>query len=313
MIRSYLRKHRAARLFVFIGVAAASAACSSSGSRPVLASSASHASYAVRYPDAVAATTKTIAADQSEEKQLSSGFAAHLDELKKPDWDKVLAVVEKADESGKSAGYAEGYAEHNAARTFWNEEREQIGAKVSGNAQYAAKQGGCSVDVGGAAAYALKDSVDKQLEKRLRARNEAFLLLERHGASLGKENVAALEKLADEVARARYLVHVDMPEQREKLRAQLAERSNVATTLDRAIQEERALQSTPGRTDAEKKASEERVNAASKSRAEVERAAAAGDETMKTVDARIEAATKEYEEALKALKAKIADKKKTAG
>jgi hypothetical protein len=294
------------------GLSVFGAGCSSSSGRPVLASSASQPSYAVRYADGIAGATKAIADRKAEEQTLTTGFAAHVDELKKPDWDKVLLIVERADEAGKSASFAEAHSESTAARTFWTEEQTTISSKVGGNAQYAAKQANCTADVSGAATFALKDAVDKQLEKRLRSKNDAFVVIERYGTSLGKENTAVLEKLADEVAQASYIVHVDLPDQKERLKTRLAERSTVATTLDRVIQEEKAFQAEAGRTDAEKKASEERVNIAAKSRSDLDRAAAEGDEALKTVDQRIEAATKEYDAALKALKEKIAEKKKSA-
>jgi hypothetical protein len=287
------------------------AACSSSGARPVLASSASQPACAMKYPDDLAATTKGIADRRAEGTQLSAGFAARVDELKKPDWDRVLAIVEKADEAGKSAGYADAQTEANSVRAFWNDERDAINAKVAGNANYAAKQGSCTADVGGAATFALKEAVDKQLEKRLRGRNDAYSIIDRYRVSLGKENAASLEKLADDVARASYVVHVDLLEQRERLRARVADKGAVAKTLDHFIEEERAFQAEAGRTDAEKKASEDRIAAAAKSRADLDRAATAAEESMKTIDAQIDAAQKEYDDALKALKAKIAEKKKT--
>jgi hypothetical protein len=277
--------------------------CSSSSGRPVLPSSSSQASYALRYNESVSSAVKAIGSDEAEAKQLQGGWAAKVDELKKTDWDKVGAIVDKADESGKSAGYAEAHAEWSAVRSFWNDERDAIGGKVGGNAQYAAKQAGCNADVSGAAAYALKESVDKTLEKRLRAQSDAFLLIERHQATLGKENVPTLEKLADEVARASWLVHVDLYDQREKLKARIAEKSKVAETLDAYMREE---QQTPA---ADKKVSEERITAASRSRKDLDRVVGEAEEMLKNVDKRIEEATKAYDAALQALKTKIAQKK----
>ncbi len=288
------------------------AACSSSGARPVLASSAAQPGYAVKYADDLGATTKAIADRQAEEKQLSTGFGARIDELKKTDWDKVLAIVEKADEAGKSAAYADAQAEANGVRTFFNDEHDAINAKVAGNANYAAKQASCTADVGGAATHGLKEGVDKQIEKRIRAKNDAFLIIDRHRVALGKENAAALEKLADDVARASYIVRVEMLELREHLRVRVADKDTVAKTLDKLIEEEKAFQAEAGRTDVEKKASEERLAAAAKGRADLDRAATTADESMKALDAQIDSMQKEYDEALKQLKAKIADKKKTA-
>lgn len=286
------------------------AACSSSGARPVLASSASQPACGMKYADDLSATTKAIADRQAESKQISTGLAARADELKKTDWDKVLTIVEKSDEAGKSAGYAGAQTEANEVRAFWNDEHDAINAKVAGNANYAAKQASCTADVGGAATHALKEAIDKQLEKRLRGRNDAFLIIDRYKVALGKENATALEKLADDIARASYIVHVDLLEQRERLRARFAEKDTVAKTLDKFIEEEKAFQAEAGRTEAEKKASDERLAVAAKGRADLDRAATSADESLKAIDAQIDAARKEYEEALKALKGKIAEKKK---
>ncbi|MBX3187819.1 MAG: hypothetical protein KF819_12420 [Labilithrix sp.] len=281
-------------------------------SRPTPVSSASQPGYAMKYADAVAGTTKTIGERQTDAKQITSGFGARVDELKKPDWARVETVVERADESGRSAGYGEARAEWGAVHRFWTEERETIGGKVAGGVDYTAKEKGCNAELGGAAAYALKDAVDKQQEKRLRAKNEAFVVIERYATVLGKENTKVLEKLADDVARASWIVNVDLPEERERLKARVAEKSSVGKTLDGIVEDEKAFQAEPGRTDADKKASEERIAAATKQRAEVDKAAAQADEALQRLDAQIEDAKKDYAAALEALKAKIAEKKKTA-
>lgn len=286
------------------------AACSSSGNKPALAPSASQPAYALKYTDELAATTKTLGDRPGDEKELAASFAARVEELKKPDWNRVSTIVERADESGKSVGYAEAHAEANYVHAFWAEEKETINGKVSAGTQYAATKAGCTGDVGGGATYALKDAIEKQMEKRLRGKNEAFLVIERYRTSLGRENAASLEKLADAVAQASYIVHVELPEQRERLRARIADRSTVASTLDRLVSDERAFQAEPGRTAEEKKASDDRILAATNSKGNLEGAASQADALLKTIDQRIEAAMKDYDDALAALKAKISEKKK---
>ena len=218
-------------------------------------------------------------------------------------------VVERADDSGKSAGYADAYNETHAVRAFWNDEKDNVNARVSGNVSYAASKGGCSADVGGAATFALKEAIDKGLERRLRSKNDAFVVLERYKTTLGRENIPALEKLADDVALASYIVHVELPEQRERLRAKVAEKDAVASTLDHFIDDERAYQAEAGRTDADKKASEERIAAATKQKAAIEAGATQANTALQAMDQKIDAATKEYDDALSALKAKINEKK----
>jgi hypothetical protein len=287
---------------------AALAACSSSssGKGANLPSSSGQSAYALKYGDQLGASTKTIGDAQSREKTLSGGFAAHVDELKKPDWSKVEVIIDDSDRAGKSADFADGASEASAVKSFWDAEKDNISGRVAG----AAKQGGCPGEANGAVVFAMNDGVQKQLQKRLRGRNEAFVVIERYKTSLGPQNTQSLEKLADEISEASYDVHVLMPTERDRLRRLATDKEDVKKTLDRYVEEENAFQAEPGRSDADKKASAERVNAANKAKANVDSAAAQAEQVSKDADTAIDAAKKDYDEALKNLKAKVAEKKK---
>lgn len=285
--------------------------CSSAGKAPNLPSSSGQTAYAVGYKDELASTTKAIADSQTKEKTLSGGFSAHVDELKKVDWAKVETIVDQSDQAGKSADFADASTEAAAVRSFWEGDKNDITAKVNGNAAHAMKQAGCTADASGAIGFALNDAIDKNLKKKLRSKNEASVLIERYKVTFGPQNTTALEKLADEISEASYIANVSMVLQHNRLKRVAADKDDVKKTIDRFVADENAFQAEPGRTDAEKKASADRITAANKSKAEIDAVGSQADAVVKESERALEQTKKEYEEALKALKAKIAEKKKT--
>jgi hypothetical protein len=295
---------------VSVAILAILVGCSSSGKAPALPSSGGQTAYAIHYNDEVTSATKAIADAQSREKTLSGGFGAHVDQMKKPDWAKVDVIIDDSDQAGKSADFADAQNDATAIRNFWESDKNEITGRVNGSAQAKLKEAGCGGDVGGAIAYGLNEAITKQLQKKLRSKNEAFIVIERYKTSLGPQNVTALEKLADDVSEASYDVHVLMVLQRNRLQRLVADKNDVKKSIDRYVQEETDFQAEPGRTDADKKASVERVNAANKNKAEVDNVAAQAEAVSKEMDKSIDAATKDYEDAVKALKAKVAEKKK---
>jgi hypothetical protein len=298
------------RPLILVAFALGAVACSTSGKAPQLPSSSNQSSYALQYDEELNATTKAIGDLQTRSKTLTSSFVTTAEPIKKTDWAKVETVIDDSDAAGKSSDFASAENDATVIRNFWDSEKNEIAARVNGAASAKLKEAGCSAESGGAIGYAVGDALQKQLQKKLRSKNEAFLVIDRYKVALGQQNVPILEKLADDIAEASYDVHVQMLLQKNRLERLVADKNDVKKTLDRFVKEEEDYQKEPGRTDAEKKASADRVTAANKSKAEIDNVGTGAETQLKDLDKTIEAATKDYDEALKSLRSKIAEKKK---
>jgi hypothetical protein len=303
---------------VLIGAVAFLPACSRSDKGPVLASSAGQPTYALSYVDELAASVKGVGDAQEQVRKLTANFATRVDELKKPDWDLVRAVVDRSDAAGSSADCVDAHGEVDAVRAFWTDEKALVDGKVAASTQYAVKQASCTsgcmtLDVAGPAVFALNDSMEKGIVKRLRGSNDAFLLIERERTALGPQNTVAVEKLADDVSQASYLVHVDMVARSERLKRMLADARDVKSTLERFVQDEKAYRAQPGRTEADKKASDERVAQAVRNEAQIDGATTQAQAASAGSEQTVGAATKDYDDALKGLRDKIEQKKRGGG
>jgi hypothetical protein len=296
-----------------LALGAGSAACSQQKPEPQVASSADQASYAVDYPQDLDAATTNFAARQDDVKAATGRFDGYADQLKDPKSIPVaIEVVDAADASGKSWAYVERSRELEGVSGFFDAEGKDIAGRVAGAANYAGKEKSCDPSVGGAAAGAIKPAVGKSIEKRLRDRNEAFAVIERYKSSLPKADVAVLEKLADDVARASYLAHVELVEHKNRVRRMAGEASSVKKTLDGRIKFEQQWQAEAGRSDADKKASNERIEAANKAKAQVDASVQkANDADQKgAMDQAVKDAQKSYDDALASLEKKLKEKSK---
>jgi hypothetical protein len=295
-------------LLPLAALAASAVACTNSQQQgPQVASSSSQTTYAASYPDDLQAASKAVADDRNDAHTLSTGFAQRAGDLKGPtDTDTLVAVVDRADEAGRSQAFVARRADTRTVRQFWDEERPTITGRVAGAAQQKVSDAKCeNADVGGAVAYSLKDGVDKQLEKRLRAKNEGQLLLERYKTSIGQPNAGVMQKLADDVAQASYLVNVALEEDRNRVTRLMADKGSIDSTLKHAIDDEQAFQKEKGRTDAEKKASDARIAELQKAQAALGGAVVNAEVATRGIDDQIKQARTEYADALKALEDQI--------
>jgi len=291
------------RISCLIGCALLAFACNKQ--EPALyASSANDASYAERYPAMLGALRNGHFDAEKEANTIAGEFSKYPDELKDPSWAHVKTVVEKADEAGKGADFAAGMGESRAVRTFYTEEKDTLRQKVGGAAEHAAKEKQCEVELYGPVGGALDRAFDQQLEERLRERSGAHRYIEDNQDAIGKPNVEKLEKQADRIALASYIVHVHLPSTKREIDARLADASDVQKTLERTQEESKAVLDNPNaskdaKTLAEKRASDARsaqtslnseVEQAKKLSEELEnRAKAAQDEYAKARDALVQA------------------------
>lgn len=303
--------HRVSPLSLVAALAlSAAVGCSTPKPEPEIASSAPQQGYAVGFPQALTEATASFSQDQSEIRKGIGELPGYPGKLKDPGWARVRDVLSHADQAGRSSAYVDRLRRVEGAAAFFTAEKDEITRKVAGSAQFVAKKQ-CDVDVSGAVASSLKDSVNKQLEKELRDANESQHLIDRYRTALGKENAAALELEADGLSRTSYLVHVQLVESKLRVQRMLAEIDDVKRTLDASVAAERSFQAESRTTAPEKKASEERIAEIEKSRALLDSAVKQGSSLLPQLDDQIKAITKEYDDALAKLLASIDEKAKS--
>jgi hypothetical protein len=274
------------------------------------ASSAGESSYAERYPAMLSALRNGHFEAEKQAYTLSGEFSKYPDELKDPSWTHVGDVVKKADEAGKGADYAAGMGESQAVRTFYTEERDTLRQKVGGSAEHAAKEKNCEVELYGPIGGALDRSVEQGLEDRLHQRSAAHRAIEDNEDAIGKPNVEKLEKQADQIALASYIVHVRLPSTKREIDARLADASEVKKTLERTQEESKAVLDDPNASKGAKELAQKRADAARTAQAsldsEVEQAQKLGEE----LEQRTKATLEQYEKARDALLQAIEEKAK---
>ena len=280
-------------------------ACADKQPKPVMVSAADLPSYAVGYADRLSLETELLVADKQQANEQSQKLSGRSSELKPgSDPATVLAVVRLADHCGRTDAYARANAEARSLSAFWKEERGPITARANGAAQKQLTEGSCGacsqLDLGGSLGYAIGAGIDKQLEKRLRAINEAHRTIENNEDRIGAANVPTVQKLADDIALTSYQVNIALPQERDRIDGLLAEPDDVDETLGHAIEWEHGYQ-TAEHTAAEKKASQERLALLDKSRAALPAAVSNAQAARKDLDPRIEALRARYAQTLEAL------------
>ena len=281
------------------------AACADKQPKPIMVSAAGLPSYAIRYPDQLTAETNLLVADKQQANEQSLKLSARTSELKPgADPTVVLAVVQQADHAGRTEAYARVNAEARGLHAFWEEERGPISARANGAAQKQIGEANCGtcgqLELGGTLGYAVGAGIDKQLEKRLHAANEAYNTIEYNQDRIGTANVPTVQKLADDIALTSYQVNIALPQSRDRIDALLAEQDDVDATLVHALEWERSQQAGNHSAN-EKRNSQERVALLEKSRAAIPPAVTAAQAARKDLDPQIETLRKRDAATLEAL------------
>jgi len=292
-------------------VAAFSSACTTQPA-PAFASAANESGYAERYPTALLGARTEFAADETRAREIFADFPKYPGALTNPDGEQVSAVVSRADAAGKSGAYARQMEEQSHVGRFFSEEKDGLNQKVGGAAQYAAKQKECTVDVASPAIGALDHGVDKAQEDRLRDHSEAQRYIEDHQDALGKANLEKLQKQADDITLASYLVHVRVKQLKLELTQLIAESSDVKKTLARSDQEAQAVLNDAAASKPAKATAQKRADAAKKASTGLDIEVEQAKRAVQEMDARSEKLDKDYGAALDALQKALKDLPKKA-
>lgn len=298
-----------APLFPLLLLLAAPLGCLAQKPEPEVASSATQPAYAQNYPAALEQIIKDFGRYDDDAGTLATGFAVYAKDLKAPDWKIVADVERSANDAGRSRAYVDRNEEVEGVRAFFAAEQDEIIKKVGGFATYACKQKGGDAELSTTISRTLSESVTKQLEKRLRERNAAHVMIDRHRRELSKEDAVALEVLADQISHASYLVHIAMVKEKIRMRALLDEAEQVKKTLADYIAEERAIGDKAGK-EANKIESDARIDRATGAKAKIDSAVSDGRAMEKKMEERIAAAQKRHKEAFDALVAEAEKKVK---
>jgi len=299
----------APRLQVWCCLLLTLAACADKQPKPIVVSAAGLPSYAIGYADRLNAETILLIADKRQATEQWQKLSARTGELKPgADPAAVLAVVQQADHAGRTEAFARANEQGRSLHAFWEEERGPITARAKSAAQKQLTEGNCGacsqLDLSATLGYAVGAGIDKQLEKRLRAANEAYRTIEYNEGRIGAANVWTVQKLADDIALTSYQVNIALPRARDRIDALLAEQGDVDATLVRAIEWERSHLAA-SRSAVDKRNGQERLALLEKSRAAMPGAVAGAQAARKDLDPQIETLRERYAENLEALESNL--------
>ena len=190
-----------------------------------------------------------------------------------------------------------------AVRAFFEREKEDLVRRINGGVQSAKEKAecACELDTYGAVSYALKDGVDKRLEKSLQSAGEAAQLIDENEKALGRKNVDRVSAQADAIAWTAHVVFVSLPMLYEDMSRMLGEAKDVKRTLAGAIERERAKEADAASSKADKKAAQKRIQELEDAKNAVDIFVGEAERLTTKADTEIPAIRAEYEKAFDAL------------
>lgn len=266
---------------------------------------------ALRVPPAALAVATRIRDGEAETRASFANLPGVADKLSETDVDVVVSVIEAADEAGEDPAYGHTSREMAATAAFFEEEKDALTKKIGGSVQYQAQQKGCEIDAWGSVAGGLKDGVKERIEERMKASNDAFLIIERNRDAIGKKNVEIVETMATEIAKASYFVHVQMEFAEEDLKAAKSAAEDAKSDIQKFIEEENEVKEGAAKPSPEaEKAKKERLTLAEERIKIADQAIAANDKELDRIKERQSELRTAYDTALSNLTTKVKAKKK---
>ncbi len=296
---------------VLLAAALALPACAPEAQAPVVKSSAAEGAFAERYPDVLADSTAHVEGGEAEVARIKGELPTYPDAVKKTDYALMREMLVKADSAGQSQAYTENVRQNEAVSSFVSEEKDKLAQQTAGAVRYALTDKGASADEieagSNAAAAGQQRAVQKQLEERAHETNAAYRFIDDHEEQLGKANVPTLQKQADDVALASHIVHVVLPREKERLTQLVADADAVKKTLDKTIEEEKAVSADKATTPRRKKIADGHVKDAEASRARVDETLQKANTALTDLDKRTKELGDAYDQALLELLDKLDD------
>ena len=194
-------------------------ACAPKKPAPTIVSSAESKGYAAEFPDALNGKTSLYKESEAAVIERTAAFKDYPGALTDPDWKVVTATVEAADQEGRGQAYADRMKETRMARQFFEREKDDITRRVNGAVTIALEKAECDCELEsyGKIAYALKDAVDRKLEKRLLEPSDAFQIIEQNEKALGRKNIDPLkEQVAEDMVDIQVLERIRLRQKKKK-------------------------------------------------------------------------------------------------